>query len=46
MVARIVGYDAKSEMDSDLARVKTMLETGHPPHDAAQPVQGGGGLAV
>jgi uncharacterized membrane protein len=40
VVARLFGADAKSEMDGDLARVKTTLETGHPPHDAAQPANG------
>ena len=39
IVARLFGADAKSEMDADLARVKTMLETGHPAHDAAQPIR-------
>jgi uncharacterized membrane protein len=38
-LARVFGADPKSEMDSDLVRVKTMLETGHPPHDAAQPLR-------
>jgi uncharacterized membrane protein len=37
-VARIFGADPKSEMDADLLRMKTMIETGHPSHDAAQPV--------
>src|ERR687896_1966564 len=36
-VAAIFGADPKSEMDADLLRMKTMIETGHPPHDAAQP---------
>ena len=36
-VARIFGADPKSEMDADLLRMKAMIETGHPPHDAAQP---------
>jgi uncharacterized membrane protein len=35
-VARLLGTDPKSELDDDMMRVKTMLETGHPPHDAAQ----------
>jgi hypothetical protein len=26
-------------MDQDLLRMKTMIETGHPPHDAAQPIR-------
>lgn len=38
VVARLFGADPKSEMDADLARVKTMLETGNPPHDASRPV--------
>lgn len=36
VIARLFGSDPKSEMDHDLARVKTMLETGNPPRDAAQ----------
>ena len=36
-VATLFGADPKSEMDSDLLRMKTMIETGHAPHDAAQP---------
>jgi len=39
-VARAFGADPKSEMDADLMRMKTMIETGHPPHDAARPLQG------
>ena len=35
-VARIFGADPKSEMDADLMRMKSMIETGHAPHDAAQ----------
>jgi uncharacterized membrane protein len=34
-LARIFGADAKSEMDQDLLRAKTTLETGQPAHDAA-----------
>jgi uncharacterized membrane protein len=37
-VAKLFGADPKSEMDGDLARVKTTLETGRPPHDAARPL--------
>lgn len=37
-LARVFGADAKSEMDDDLLRAKTMIETGHPAHDAAQAV--------
>jgi hypothetical protein len=29
--------DPKKEMDEDLLRMKTLIETGNPPHDAAQP---------
>jgi len=36
-VAKLFGADPKSEMDSDLLRMKTMIETGRPPHDAARP---------
>jgi uncharacterized membrane protein len=35
-VAAIFGADPKTEMDQDLARMKTMIETGIPPHDAAR----------
>jgi uncharacterized membrane protein len=37
-VAAIFGADPKSEMDADLMRMKNMIETGKPPHDAAQPL--------
>jgi len=36
-VAWLFGADAKHRMDADLARMKTLIETGNPPHDAAQP---------
>ncbi|MGE0127780.1 MAG: SRPBCC family protein [Blastocatellales bacterium] len=36
-LAKIFGADPKSEMDEDLLRMKTMIETGHAPHDAANP---------
>jgi uncharacterized membrane protein len=36
LLARIFGADAKSEMDQDLLRAKSLLETGQPAHDAAQ----------
>jgi uncharacterized membrane protein len=36
-VATMFGADPKSEMDADLMRMKSMIETGHAPHDAAQP---------
>ncbi len=35
-VARAFGVDPKKSLDADLARMKTYLETGRPPHDAAQ----------
>ncbi len=35
LFARLFGKDAKSEMDEDLMRVKSYLETGKPAHDAA-----------
>jgi uncharacterized membrane protein len=34
-VAALFGADPKHQMDEDLARMKTMIETGVPPHDAA-----------
>jgi uncharacterized membrane protein len=37
MFARLFGVDPKSEMDADLMRMKTLIETGHAPHDAARP---------
>jgi uncharacterized membrane protein len=36
-VARIFGVDPKSQLDDDLMRLKTAIETGRAPHDAAQP---------
>jgi uncharacterized membrane protein len=36
VVATLFGADAKSEMDQDLMRMKTMIETGKAPHDAAR----------
>jgi uncharacterized membrane protein len=36
-VAALFGADPKSEMDSDLLRMKTIIETGRAPHDAARP---------
>ena len=35
VVASLFGADPKSEMDADLARLKTLIETGVRPHDAA-----------
>ena len=37
-IAALFGADPKSEMDSDLLRMKTIIETGRVPHDAAQPI--------
>jgi uncharacterized membrane protein/uncharacterized protein YwbE len=37
-VASLLGADPKSEMDADLMRMKSLIETGRAPHDAAQPV--------
>ena len=36
-LASLFGADPKSEMDADLMRMKSMIETGRRPHDAAQP---------
>jgi uncharacterized membrane protein len=38
VVAKLFGADPGSEMDEDLRRLKTALETGNLPRDAAQPV--------
>jgi uncharacterized membrane protein len=35
-IAALFGSDPKTEMDADLMRMKSMLETGVPPHDAAE----------
>ena len=35
-VASAFGVDPKSSLDADLARMKTLIETGRAPHDAAQ----------
>jgi uncharacterized membrane protein len=35
VVATLFGADPKSGLDADLMRMKSMLETGKPPHDAA-----------
>jgi uncharacterized membrane protein len=37
-VAALLGRDARSMMNDDLARMKTLIETGNPPRDAAQPI--------
>jgi uncharacterized membrane protein len=34
-IATAFGVDPKHSMDDDLARMKTLIETGHAPHDAA-----------
>jgi len=39
--AWLLGGDAKRLFDDDLARLKTLIETGRPPHDAARPTQAG-----
>jgi uncharacterized membrane protein len=36
-LATMLGANPKRQMDDDLARLKTLIETGQPPHDAAQP---------
>jgi uncharacterized membrane protein len=35
-IASLFGADPKSEMDADLMRMKSFIETGHQPHDAAE----------
>jgi uncharacterized membrane protein len=35
-IATAFGVDPKHSMDEDLVRMKTLIETGHAPHDAAQ----------
>ena len=35
-IASAFGVDPKSSLDADLARLKTLIETGRPPHDAAR----------
>jgi uncharacterized membrane protein len=35
-VATAFGVDPKHSMDEDLVRMKTLIETGHAPHDAAR----------
>lgn len=35
-LAKLLGADPKQQMDEDLVRMKTFLETGNPPHDAAE----------
>jgi uncharacterized membrane protein len=36
VVARLFGADPRSEMITDLNRMKSFIETGQPPHDAAE----------
>lgn len=36
-IASLFNGDPKRQMDEDLMRMKTFIETGHVPHDAAQP---------
>lgn len=38
-VAELFGVDPKREMDDDLMRMKSFIETGVHPHDAARPAQ-------
>jgi len=38
-LAKIFGANPKREMAQDLLRMKTMIETGRPPHDAARPAR-------
>ena len=38
-VAAAFGVDPKRSMDEDLARMKTLIETGRAPHDAAQRIR-------
>jgi uncharacterized membrane protein/osmotically-inducible protein OsmY len=40
-VAAAFGADPKRSLDADLVRMKTLIETGRPPRDAAQPVAPG-----
>lgn len=37
-LATLLGDDPKTKMDDDLARMKTLIETGNPPRDAAKPM--------
>ena len=37
-IAKVFGADPKSEMDQDLLRMKSLIETGNVPHDAAQKI--------
>ena len=46
MVAKLFGADPRSEMIADLARMKSFIETGRSPHDAAERDTGGGAAPV
>jgi uncharacterized membrane protein len=37
-IVKMLGVDPKAQMDEDLMRMKTLIETGNPPHDAAHPM--------
>jgi uncharacterized membrane protein len=37
-IAKMLGIDPKAQMDEDLMRMKTLIETGNLPHDAAHPM--------
>jgi uncharacterized membrane protein len=39
-IAALLGSDPKHQMDEDLARMKTLIETGKPPRDAARKAAG------
>ena len=45
-LAGLFGADPKSEMDADLARMKTLIETGQMPRDAASPPASGREVAL
>ncbi len=45
-IAALLGSDPKTEMDADLMRAKSMIETGIPPRDAAQPSLNRGGERI
>jgi len=45
-VAALFGSDPKREMDEDLMRMKTLIETGKEPHDAAENHQKGVGATA
>jgi uncharacterized membrane protein len=38
-LAALLGNDPKTKMDEDLGRLKTLIETGNPPRDAAHPLR-------